>query len=225
MSVIGISPSNLELFRRHQVGAPYAPETGDQLEAELMGRVETSEAMSRGTAFHELIEHGTGPYHNPKSNTFVVFEKDLGVNWTFDFNTAAQAEFVRAEFRGMQNEVWNTLEMESGAHVVKMRMRHDALFFNWVLEFKTTGTPKTWLDYYDSVQWRCYLLALPDAELSHYRVFRFNPKNEIVEVYKFDYRREERILETVSGLVDSFVNWAETRPNLWAFLEAKANKK
>jgi hypothetical protein len=226
MKRISISPSVLDEFRCTMLGL--WGKSDETLVAYLTGPREDSPAMARGRAYHLMLEHGPerfqyayGDYGNIKFR-FRVPDKESGQ--IFDFEPDAVKPIVdrASKYRAMLHEIKTKAVLEIGGYEVTMNMRLDALNGYAINEFKTTGTAPTHLKYFDALQWRCYLLALPDAQSVRYTVFHLSTNNDRCEVYEYQMHRDSCNLEIVEKWLSHFLSWLEDHPACLDRLMAKA---
>lgn len=221
---VSISPSLLESFRRC-VSDPEM--SGDKLEAEILAPRETTPAMSRGTAFHRMIEEGSRKFALPgpdNSELFAVPEDELNTVWYFTPADAEKAEACRNKYQNGIHELKRKLEFEIDGVKVEMSLRIDCLEMLTIAEFKTTGKPKKWIDYFDSLQWRCYCVAYPEVLTVEYTVFVFNSKDVISQVQFFQYYPTTVESAEVELWLSRFLQWAKERPAVWQHLIDRASR-
>lgn len=236
MKKISISPSILDSYRVTYQGL--YNKTWAQFEQDIIGPRVANEAMSRGTAYHRLIEEGPEKFNrviigNTKKDAdgniypifgYEVFEKDLNCTWTFSEDAAAPALAIRSKYPEMLHEVKVQYGFSVRGYEIEMRMKFDGLDFAQLHEFKTASRQKTYTDYFDALQWRCYLLPYPEIDSVNYTVFQLNEKNTTCNVQEFKMIREENNEDKVKLWVNGLLYWLESRPHIMDFLEAKAGK-
>lgn len=221
MEVISISPSMLDTYRRATNGQYI--ESGDQLEQEIIGPRVTNEAMSRGTAFHLLIENGPRAYVDQAAKLLKVPEPELGVTWEFDYSIGVAVKELLDKTKGIQHEVKDLIKFDLAGVQVFMPLRVDGLLLDEVKEFKTKGSTPNYMDYFDSLQWRCYLVAFPDCQTVGYHVYHLGKNNNLLGVYGYQMRRYETVKEDVEKALNGFIEWAKTRPLVWEHLKSRAS--
>lgn len=225
--MIRISPSLLQRWLDLQSGAY---NTNIQaLEAYIFGVMPPSLKASRGTAYHLLLENGGDPYRVPSPDggkyEVPVLEKGIETRWTFSQAAAQPALDLYSTFEGMSHEVWLNKEYDIEGEKVTSWMKIDGLELDEIHEFKTSSAPKGWLDYYPSIQWKCYLLALPDALTVHYHNFALNEDNTKCTYRTFSFERYPEMEADVLAPLGTLVRFLKTRPDLYAALEKKAIKE
>ena len=211
---IFLSPSKLEKFRDVVSGTWGA--TPSDFRDYCLRRQITTEAMERGKAYHTIIEKGSevlradndaeivsGPYLFHFSKEAV----ELGLN-------------VHQLYNNMLHEVWLNHTMQVKNYDVNIRMRCDGVDGLELHEFKTTGTAKQWLDYEDSLQWRCYQLAMPEIQKVCYHIFHFGVKNDWCRYNCFSYcpgpiEETERLIKS---WIEKLIDWSECDAELMAAL-------
>jgi hypothetical protein len=229
MRTLSISPSLLEEYRLTLLGM--WDKNGDTLEAYITQPRVDSEAMSRGRAYHLLLEHGperyaywTGKDYSKPPEFYGIVEPEMNKAWEFSPAAVAPIIALREKYKGMVHEVWAHWETEIQGTQIRMNMRFDAIDGLDYHEFKTTGSQPNYLKYFDSIQWRCYLLPFPEIQSVNYTVFQLSSGNDRCTPHFYRMAREEGNEDTVLALLSSFVAWLETRPACWAVLESKALK-
>jgi hypothetical protein len=208
---------------------------GDTLEAYITQPRVDSEAMSRGRAYHLLLEHGPERYaFRPimmsgsgldvatEPQVYRVPEPEMKKVWEFRPAAVAPIIALREKYKGMVHEVWSHWETEIQGVQIRMNMRFDAIDGLDYHEFKTTGSQPNYLKYFDSIQWRCYLLPFPEIQAVNYTVFQLSENNDRCTPHFYRMVRESDNEDTVKTLLSSFLSWLQTRPECWAVLESKA---
>ena len=168
-----ISPSLLDQFRV-VYNELYGKGSKDLIEY-MLGEFEISEAVSRGTAYHKLLEYGGDKYL--KDGKYQVYERDLDRTWVFTKEAAQPALDLHSHYSKMLHETWVDYDTTILGHSVKMRMRLDGLDGLRVQEFKSTKRKPSVMDYRSSLQWRCNLLALPECQDVTYHIFQIGSRN------------------------------------------------
>jgi hypothetical protein len=226
MRTLSISPSLLEEYRLTLLGM--WDKNGDTLDTYITQPRVDSEAMSRGRAYHLLLEHGPERHETTvvsqrgERKIYSVYEPEMAKNWIFEAEAVAPIFAIRAKYLNAVHEVWAHWETEIQGVQIRMNMRFDAIDGLDYHEFKTTGSQPNYLKYFDSIQWRCYLLPFPEIQAVNYTVFQLSTGNDRCTPHFYRMVREEGNEDTVLALLSSFVAWLETRPECWAVLESKA---
>lgn len=239
MKRLSISPSLLDSYRVTMAGL-YG-KTGDDLANDIIGIRQPNEAMSRGTAYHAMLEHGPEkflveemPDHNldvedlrggPSGYkaTYQVEEKEFGKVWVFSPEAVTPIFAIRSQYASMIHELKSTYKTEIKGYEVVMNMRYDGLYGTVVNEFKTKARAPEYLEYFDALQWRCYLLAFDELTAVDYTIFELNQGNTKCNVHKFSMFRDDS-LSLVQSNLSGFISWLELRPELLAHLQGKAAK-
>lgn len=228
MKRLSISPSLLDSYRVTMAGL-YG-KTGDDLANDIIGIRQPNEAMSRGTAYHAMLEHGPEKFAVPYMKTvdeegleYSVPEPEFGKVWTFSPEAVAPIFTIRSQYATMIHELKATYKTEIKGYEVVMNMRYDGLFGTVVNEFKTKARAPEYLEYFDALQWRCYLLAFDELTAVDYTIFELNQSNTKCNVHKFSMFRDDSLALVQSNL-SGFISWLELRPELLAHLEGKAAK-
>ena len=121
----------------------------------------------------------------------------------------------------MVPEAWGSYETKvNGIHIL-MRCRYDGLEGLDIHEFKTSKNAQKYSDFYGSMQWRCYLLSLPDAQRIHYTCFQLGTNNDWCKPNSFAFERDETVEPIVMDTLRSFVGWITNFPELVACIEEK----
>jgi len=170
-----------------------------------------------------MIEHGTRKYTAGLVAT--VPEPEFGKDWIFGPREIEAIEFLRGTYPDMIHEISDRAMFEIDGVQVVMNLRLDALWYDTLIEFKTKGRAPSYMEYFDSIQWRCYMEAIRDIKTVKYHVAQFNTKNELVALHEYEFGNDGRCRQCVEQLLRGFINWAKTRPNVWAWLEQRAAVK
>lgn len=234
MKTLKISPSLLDQYRSVCAGE-YNKGTAD-LVAYITDKFVPNIHTSRGSAYHEMIEHGPDKYMHMEpvqgdiwenqggilatDVTYQVYEKELGKTWTFSAAAVKPIFDLRASFPDMLHEVWHTHWMESHGHPIRIRMKYDGLDGLIAHESKTTGSSKKREDYFKTVQWKMYLLANPELIQIQYHIFQLNTNNTKCTPKEFTFRPYPQLEAEVQDLLDGLVGWLKTQPKLMKYLEA-----
>ncbi len=208
--VIKVSPSVLNEFAQFK-GGSYEKwgKTQEDFRQYVLGEYSPNPATSRGTAVHSILEG------KPGVNTLggvAVHEKELNTKWVFTPDVFLAVHEYGKRYEHAAHEVADTIRIELAGATVYMNMRFDCLDGLELHEFKTSSKPKKYADYYDSLQWRCYMMALPDVQKVNYHVFQMPeavPGNIIADVktYSFTYPREANNDATVLTWLNELVGW------------------
>lgn len=223
MRRLRISPSLLDSYRVLMSGM--YNKTAWDLGNDILGVRVPSEAMSRGTAYHRMIEEGPERFeitYMDKTKSYSVFEKEMTKFHTFASDAVAPIFDVRGKYGSMVHEIKAQHTVEIKGYEVVMNMRFDGLDGTTVHEFKTKGRTPAYLDYFDALQWRCYLLAFPELQQVDYTIFELNPNNTKCTAHKFTMKPEADRGALVNSALLGFINWLEMHPHLLAHLEQKA---
>ena len=221
-------------------------QTEGDLANDIMGIRQPNEAMSRGTAYHMMLEHGPEGYKHSvkkivqdrKANVEVgyletyeimeweyrVNEPELGKVWIFSPEAVGPIYALRSQYAAMIHELKAQYTTEVSGYEVVMNLRFDGLYGTVVNEFKTKGRAPEFLEYFDALQWRCYLLAFKELTAVDYTVFELNTNNTKCTPHRFSFARHENHEAVVRGHLSGFIAWLELRPELLAHLEGKAEK-
>jgi hypothetical protein len=233
MRKISISPSLLDYYRVTQAGL--FGKTGDDLANDIIGKREPNEAMSRGTAYHRLIEEGgekflvqdaiINPFDGGEIKEdiwYKVWEPEFGTHWGFKAEAAAPALQIRSTYPNMLHEMKARHTLKLRGFEVEMRMRLDGVDGITVHEFKTKNRAPAMMEYYNALQWRCYLLPFPEIQAVKYTIFHLNDMNTTCTPHTFTFEREDGNEGCVMAYMNGFLQWLEMRPELLDHLEQKA---
>ena len=208
--VIKVSPSILNEFAQFK-GGSYEKwgKTQEDFRQYVLGEYSPNPATSRGTAVHSILEG------KPGVNTLggvAIHEKELNTNWVFTPDVFLAVHDYGKRYAHAAHEIPDTIRIELAGATVYMNMRFDCLDGLELHEFKTSSKPKKYADYYDSLQWRCYMMALPDVQKVNYHVFVMPeaiPGNIIADVktYSFTYPREANNDATVLTWLNELTAW------------------
>lgn len=243
---IKISPSLLEQFRLWR--AEKFNINADRIRNYILGEFKWNDAMSRGSAYHALLEHGGERYKDVKTGgavhlfstewdsyekevvdkfikipdetiTYRVHEPEMGKTWTFSKEAAQPALDLHEGYKKMTHEVWSQLELEVDGYTVFMRIKMDGIDGLNLHEFKTTGSAKKALDYYESIQWKVYLAAQPELADVTYHIFQLNKGNTKCKYYSFTFPREQGLIETIRNEISVMIPWLEGQGDLLPSME------
>ena len=231
---IKISPSLLEQFRLWR--AEKFNITADRIRDQILGEFKWNDAMSRGAAYHELLEHGGEPYEKHLTSTqgslsfgdyaspdfnveYHVHEREMNKTWKFSQEAAQPALDLHGSYRTMTHEVWSELELEVNGYSIFMRTKMDGIDGLRLHEFKTTGSAKKALDYYESIQWKVYLAAQPELVDVTYHIFQLNKPNTKCKYYSFTFPREQGLIETIRNEISIMIPWLEGQEDLLPAME------
>lgn len=216
MRTLKISPSLLDQYRSVRLGE-YG-KTAEDLSEYILGEFVTNEAVSRGTAYHEMIEHGPGKYtwydQAKGQHCYAVHEEELDKTWFFSPEAVKPIIELRKKYDGLVYESWNTMWMESQGLRIRVRMRYDGMLGLRAKEFKTTGRKKKSDDYRKTVQWKMYLLASPELQGIDYHVFVLNKNNTKCTPLEFSFEPYPEMKADVQELLDGLVGWLQLNPHL-----------
>lgn len=210
MKQLRISPSTLSQYCAFVHAKNEGTEwevTAERLAAYLKGEKLVSSALTKGYAFHKLLEHGTADFIQA-DGSLSVYSASKNATIFFDDYTRRLVNRFRELHPLMLHEVPCQLNMSVKGYAVTSFMRIDAVnpLPSAIHDFKTSSSYRmpTAETYYDSVQWRMYLMACQDVEDFVYNVFRFNDKPQYSETGKsVDYAEfrfwRESDMETIVG--------------------------
>ena len=197
-----------------------------------------SAATSRGSAVHRILEGEDAtediaddrdiPVPNKygierPDLIYSIAEPNLGVTWKF--GEQAYKEIISRRLHGdVAYETWGRWERQVNGVNVLMNMRYDAVEPCILHDFKTTGKPKKYRDYFDSIQWRCYLMSMPEVNEVNYHIFQLphdNPNAVLdwVKYEKFTYCREADNDQKVVNLLHELIAWAKDDERVWNALK------
>jgi hypothetical protein len=217
MKRLKISPSLLEQYRIVRAGMYNT--TVQTLFDYIKKEYKPNEATSRGTAYHRLIEEGGHKFQVPSG--YEVYEKELNRTWKFTDAAALPALQAHETYKDMVREAWGSYETKVNGVDIFMRCRYDGLEGLDIHEFKTSKNAQKYSDFYGSMQWRCYLLSLPDAQRIHYTCFQLGTNNDWCKPNSFAFERDETVEPIVMDTLRSFVGWITNFPELVACIEEK----
>ena len=214
-----ISPSTLESFRSFKEekfeGTEY------QVTLEKMIKIikrerQYSLAMTKGSALHELLEQGTEKYAQPDGSVIVSTEDSQKVHFVPYIKRVVDR--YRQLHPDMMHEIPLHLTMNVMGYEVRSNMRLDGLEYapSVIYDFKTSSKAYgqvTEYQYYDSVQWRMYLLACDDVDIFQYDIFHFqqNVPDAIrpLEYYNFQFNREIDMEQIVGDWMMGYIRFCE----------------
>jgi hypothetical protein len=218
---IKISPSALENFRSFKEekfeGTEYQM-TAEKLIASIKGERKYAIALTKGKALHTLLEHGTEGYLLENGGCSVTTEDNEVVE--FGKYTRRVVDRYRELNPDMIHEIPLHLTMNVSGYEVRSNMRLDGL--NPYLDVPKIHDHKTsskaWgqvteYQYYDSVQWRMYLMACTDVDIFQYDIFHFQDNNpqatREIEYYNFQFNREIDMEQVVGDWMMGYIKFCE----------------
>jgi len=229
--VLRISPSLLEQYRLVCL-EKYGKTTEDLIDY-IVGDFVPNIHTSRGSAYHQMIEHGPDKYaryptdgaeliqtekHNweidPDLVTYEVYEPDFQKTWVFTREAVQPIYDLRSENPDLINELWCDHWMESNGYDIRIRMKYDGMTGRYAHEFKTTTRSKKYKDYYQTVPWKIYCLANPELIAINFRIFKLNTKCTKCDVKRFQYRPYRMMEREIQSMIDGFVAWLQHYPEL-----------
>lgn len=180
MKLIRLSPSKVESFRLFYEEAYNGMITQEVIAQRLRGEpFEDNYKTVMGSAFHDMIENGE------KNFQF----GELGWTWegsdvfvpTFCDYSMRSAKEWRDQHSDAAYEVWMTdkyvIATGQDVYNVEVVLRVDVVDPLRVFDHKTKiGTPDSYLDRWDSLQWKMYAAAFPEASEFIYVNWLFNQK-------------------------------------------------
>lgn len=208
---LNLSPSKLQKFL--DVASEKFGATPNDFRAYCMGVSETSEAMARGTAYHRILEHGENAGF--VDGDYRLFS-EAGFDFRFHSSACVPAIELHKSYTEMIKEMWLKWECSVDGYDVVMNMRCDGLDGLHLHEFKTTGTGKNWIDYFEALQWRCYCLALPELQKVCYHIFHLGTNNDWCKYQMFEYIPEpiSEVEKRVKGVIADLIAWSEGNNDL-----------
>jgi hypothetical protein len=214
---IKISPTLLNTFLQCRRGDWKMD--SETLRERITGEFEMNEAVSRGWAYHQMIEHG--PELFEKDSFYEVYEPRLDKTWLFAHKAVEPIFHVRNKHQQMIHEAKVSLVVEFTDFDVVMNMKIDGLDLRTIYEFKTTGRKKGFMDFYDSIQHKCYLAALPETTAVVYKVFQLGRKNDWCRMSSFVLLREGNEMQVVKSALSDMLDWLRMNPELLDYMKSK----
>jgi hypothetical protein len=216
-----ISPSALESFRNYLVGNyELWGKTQADLKSDLIGVFTGNHATSLGTAVHAIIE---GQEFEEQDGIVSYFDADMKLSWKFSDDAKLQILELRDWYKLATHElaIRKNLWLTDGT-AIEMNMRIDALEGYLVTDFKTTKSKKSWKDYTDSIQWRCYCMALPEVSEINYVVleFKHNDPSKVQTACirrSYTYYPEPDNNKQVLELLERFIIWVKSDQELFDY--------
>lgn len=227
MMLIQISPSLLETYR--QVLAGEYGQDASRIREYITRKYEINQYSSRGWAYHKLLEDGPDQYRKlkPVSGKVQAYYEveDWRVKrspWTGDFNpvwafseSAVEPAFKLQELYGSGiPEAWVDWLTYSNGLEVRVRQRTDLLYGQEIHEFKTSKSSGDYARYFKSLQWRCNLMAIPDATGVTYHHIQFGAGQKWARLSSFTYDRSLLDEAELKTYVDGLVSWLQANPDL-----------
>lgn len=217
-----ISPSILDQFHSFMSG-DYEKwgKTQEDFRQYVLGVYAPNLYASKGTAVHAVIE---GVETSPN-----VHEESMQVTWNFAPDAWKTLQTFRERFKDASMEVWNHTTIESTKADVHMNMRYDALDGLVLHDFKTSAKPKHYGDYFNSLQWRCYLLSLPDIHKVMYHAITVpnsDPEKVIdkLSIASMEFLRQPNNDQMVMYSLSHLIDWIMEDEQMYAKLLIDTDK-
>jgi hypothetical protein len=201
---VQLSPSLLNEYRVVYQGL--YNKTSQDLVDYMVGDFEITDAVSRGKAYHKLLEYGPEQYLQ-EDGKYHIYERSLDKTWIFTEEAARPAIDLYLANPGLIHEVWTDYDLYLDGFEIKIRQRVDAIDGLIINEFKTTSRKPKYLDYRDSLQWRCNLLALPQAHKVKYTIFQIGARNNWTRPVTYSFGRDSDIYTELRTYVQGFLSW------------------
>lgn len=229
MQRIKVTPSLLNQFRVYRDGQ-FGEKPDSYFVDYINGGRNFSGDVTFGSAFHKMTEEGIDQFKSKlyyqksiddEMQSFDMYtvpvrtkEGVTDVNMLPDCAKFAQ---IYNQSSNMTHEVRISKTFHVDGFEVVMNGIADSLSGLQIRERKTTGAQVTREKYKNSIQWKCYLFMLEDAQCAHYDIFKLNkprlPKalKGIVKPYipkyiHFCFHRykglEKDIIDCCSQLID-----------------------
>jgi len=230
---IKISPSALENFRSFKEEKYEGTEnqvTVEKLISFIKGEKKFTPQLTRGKALHTLLEFGTDKFLLDNGGCLVTTEDKQQVQ--FSKYIRRVVDRYRELNQGMIHEIPLSMTMNVMGYEVVSNMRIDGL--NPYLDVPKIHDHKTSskaygqvteYQYYDSVQWRMYLLTCTDVDIFQYDIFHFQDNNpqatREIEYYNFQFNREIDMEQIVGDWMMGYIKFCE-QYNLIDFIKLKS---
>jgi len=213
--IYSISPSKLELFRKHYERKPDDTFWTEEKVIEYMSQpFEWSDDMIRGSGFHAMLEHGIGKYYVAEQSGYVVNDGEMPKDWFFTPEEARVAFVWRDKYPGTTFEIPIKYSIPFEDYTVILNMRLDGLWGEILMEQKTTGKTRNQGFYEPSIQWRIYLLVT-QSPFVQYNVFQFKENKlqgtKIVIPHEYQFWKYPQMETDVHNLVREFVHFCKVR--------------
>jgi hypothetical protein len=217
---LSISPTKLETFRLHVTEAYNGTITKNKVVEAIKGLTPWSPKMEFGGAFHEVIEYGSKPFLNPKTGLYEIPIEGFEEPFILTHDEVAVADEYRRKYYSMVHEISTKLQLSINGYNVTMSMRIDSMHGLDVHEIKTTDRTPTRDKYEDSIQWRCYALAI-DANNVVYDIFKYdNAKPRNIDQYVFTYNPYPTMEQDIVKRLKQFILFCENE-GLMEFIKPK----
>lgn len=211
-----IRVTTLESFRRFRDNVTETYDTEEKLIEHIKGEFKGNCKTEIGSAFHYLIETGC----EKQSEITKQFKV------TFNHNHFQIALSHRSYILPFVPEIRKNKVFDTGKYKVEISGCTDVLQGNTLRDTKCKFSAPTYMDYYNSFQWRIYL-SIFGLDRFLYDIFEFiGYKDEIVKdvsnlILKqhepFECIRYEKMESEIITLINDFMEWVEFR-NLQQYL-------
>lgn len=219
MDTLSFSPSKLEVFRKFFDEEYNGWFTKEKVIEQIKGEQKTSFAANRGTAIHEIIEHGYEKYFNTETGKYHVTvenrdgsEPDIFIFSAEDLKPVM--EYHDTHKRAI-NEIPLELSLKVGIKNVIMRMRLDQMLGKAVIDHKTSDKEPKLDEFERSVQWKLYLMAT-GANMFIYNYFQIkepkrgpNKGRVIITRKEWTFYRYPKMEDDIIGWCNRFMNFCE----------------
>lgn len=211
--LVNISPSTLDQYRNFYEEEMRGYVDKARMVEYLTGEYVKSEQASFGDCYHRMIEEGPAKFYDPTKKLFVVHDPETGMLHEFtDAMVKPIVEYRRRNPGGVY-EVKTRRFFDVGGYRVYSSMRVDHLWGLHIKEQKTTQSryKPTRDKYYNSVQWRLYLLSLPEAQLVEYNIFHIKrlKRGTSVDYIRFEFLPEAGMELYVTRYMQGLISFCE----------------
>lgn len=217
-NVLRISPSKLEQFRKcvDQVWNGYI--TQEKFFEYLRGETKFSDKVSIGTAYHEILEHGSKKFWDSATSTCIVPESwNLSEPVSFNEEEVRAAEHFRKLYPHMIYEIPYEMILYVDGYKVIVPMRIDGMNGIEVHEQKTLNKADAYDEdqYFESYQWRVYLMAV-QAKIVQYNIFAIHTLKEsrTIKYGYFRFYRYDRMEDDVRALISHMISFLKSHNEL-----------
>lgn len=182
---IRISASKMNDYLAYERELYAGTVTKEKLIERWTGKFEGSPETRKGTAYHYMHEHGPEKYYNPEKKKYIV--KVDGYDYLFTAEDVKHIFEYRDAFPGGAYEYQDQVKLIVDEQEIYIPMFVDHIWLLYAHDFKTSKNGGTYESYFDSFQWKVYLMAFPDVV--EFRYFHYQWKSKGVEREVFPYRR------------------------------------
>ncbi len=202
----------------------------EELKQQVLGKpFVPSDAMYVGSAFDSLLQKQPFEFqrHIEGSEWIYEYVKTPHGELPINFREDAIREAIKKLPERMTHQVKFLFPTTWDRYVVHLSGIADGMYGVGIIENKTTGRPKSYIDYVHSLQWKAYCM-MSNSRKARYNVWQVQYDSTFhVDVVKFDYYEYlyyEELGEEVNRYLRDFMTWCKYNDLLDPLEERTASK-